>query len=160
MTNLVRLSRTQIESAVAGGSLPRHWVPLYRALIHGVRLICIKQSSEPFVIAPSGPHIVLIGDDLIGARGPVAFHEPSLIRAHRRANGVAIISSAALPEVYALAAQMATCVGAIPTARARKLNCTIIIETAIVREAAWVALATKYALGAPILFSTVRGGRA
>jgi hypothetical protein len=160
MTNLVRLSRTQIESAVASGALPQHLVPLYWALLQGVRLICIKQSSEPFAIAPSGPHIVLIGDDLIDARGPAAFHKPSLYRAHRRANGVAIISSAALPEIYAQAAQLATCVGAIPTALARKLNCTIIIETAIVREAAWVALAKKHSAGAPLLLSTVRGGRA
>jgi len=126
MTETLCLSRVQIESAVDSGALPKHLVPLYGALLQGVRLICVKQSSEPFVIATSRPHIVLIGDDLIAARGPVAFHKPSLIRVHRRANGVVVISSAALPEVYALAAQMATCIGTIPTDRARKLNCTII----------------------------------
>jgi hypothetical protein len=160
MTRVLRTSRFQIENAMASGTLPVHLVPLKNAVLHGVRLILVKQSPEPFAITHSKPHIVLIGDDLIGAKGPMAFHKPSLVRAHRRANGVVIISSAALPEVYALAAQMATCVGAIPIARVRKLNCTIIVETAIVRETAWVELAKKYAPDIPLLLSTVKGGTA
>jgi hypothetical protein len=125
-----------------------------------VRLICVKQSSEPFAIVQSGPHIVLIGDDLIGARGPVAFNKRSLIRAHRRSNGVVIISAAARSDVYSSAAQLAIWVAGIPKARARKFNTTIIVETAIAREAAWVDLAKKYAPGAPLLLLTVKGGTA
>jgi voltage-gated potassium channel Kch len=160
MTRVLRLSRSQIENAIAGGAVPEHLVPLKNAVLRGVRLILVKQSPEPFAITHGKPYIVLIGDDLTGARGPAAFHKRSLVRAHRRANGVVIVSSAALPEVYALAAQMATCIGAIPRARARKLNCTLIIESAIVREPAWVELAKKYAPDVPLLLSTVKGGTA
>ena len=160
MIEILRLSRLHIEGAIIGGTLPEHLVPLHEAVLRGVRLLLVKQSPEPFPIARGRSHIVLIGDDLTGARGPAAYHEPSLVRAHRRANGIVIICSEARPEVYALAAQLAILVAAAPTARARSCNCTIVVETAIAREAAWVALAKEHAPGVPLLLSTVKGGTA
>jgi hypothetical protein len=145
MSQILRPSRAQIERTISDGTVPEHLVPLHDAV-----------SPEPFVVTGGRPHIVLIGDDLPRAKGPATFHLPSLVRVFRRANGIVVVSSEARPEVYALAAQTAVLVAAISTARARLLNVTLLVETALEREIAWGGLARKHAPGVPLLLSTVK----
>jgi len=117
-----------------------------------VRMLFVRQTAKPFRISrdPTRPAIVMIGDDFDRAVGPDGFHLPSVRRAIRACSAFAVVSSAPPPDAYAAIAH---------TAAVTRRN-TMLIETRVDQEIAWVALIQKLAPGRFILLSTVKGGHA
>jgi hypothetical protein len=96
---------------------------------HGVSLCLVPQGKSPFEPMHDRPAIVLIGDDMLEAEGPNAFHRGSLHRYVKRCGAMAIVSCEPLPMSYAYVARVA----------ARMRQNVILIETGPEHEADWKA---------------------
>lgn len=151
---------TVFSAAVTRASLDRamqHVAPHLRSLLvavrdHGLGFMFVPQAADPFRIPKrsSRPAIVLIGDDFDVARGPDAFHMPSIRRIIRSCDSFAVVSSEPAVELYATMAAAASL-----TRRS-----SMIIETRPEQEIQWVHLIRKLAPGRPICLATVKGGNA
>ena len=96
---------------------------------HGVSLCLMPQGKSPFEPMHDRPAIVLIGDDMLEAKGPNAFHRRSLHRYVKRCWAAAIVSGEPLPMSYAYVATVA----------ARTRQNVILIEIRPEHEADWKA---------------------
>ncbi|CAO4136110.1 hypothetical protein [Methylorubrum extorquens] len=95
-----------------------HLRPIYAAMLDGRRsLLLLPQHGGRFPVS-SRPFVALLGDDADTALGPAAFHGGSLGRLAGSARGVALVSYAVMPGVYAIAAEMV-----------RLGHSTVIVET-------------------------------
>ena len=74
---------------------------------HGVSLCLMPQGKSPFEPMHDRPAIVLIGDDMLEAKGPNAFHRRSLHRYVKRRRAADIVSCQPLPMAYAYVATVA-----------------------------------------------------
>jgi hypothetical protein len=144
-------SRENLNRAIA------YTAPHLRPVLEAVRdfrvgMLFVRQTAEPFRIHYDlkRPAIVMIGDDFDRAVGPAGFHLPSVRRAIRACSAFAVVSSAPPPDAYAAIAH---------TAAITRRN-TMLIETRVDQEIAWVALIQKLAPGRFVLLSTVKGGHA
>src|SRR5688500_12914617 len=86
-----------------------HLRPLVEAVSRGVPFIMVPRGC-PFLVPRrmvDGPAVALFGDDLEDAKGPEAFHLPGLRKLLRAASGVAVMSGAPVPTIYATAPMIA-----------------------------------------------------
>lgn len=89
-------------------AIARHLVPIWRAVAEAdVTFATVFQNEGRFTVPVGRPVVLIMGDDLDTAMGPRAFSERSLRGFLPRCGAVAIVTSAASPEVYANAARMA-----------------------------------------------------
>ena len=126
--------------------------PIIRAVRDdGIGLLMIPQGGGRFDRPPAcRPWVAIIGDDLDRSLGPGGFHKVSIRKLLKRAHGCSIVSSAAMPNVYAAAAAMAgTC----------RRN-TVLIETTPLHELPWIEMVQRARPRLPILCCSVRGGTA
>jgi len=93
----------------------------------GIGLCVVPQGKEPFDPPRNRPTVTIMGDDMLEAKGPNAFHRCSLIRFARRCSGAVIVACSPLVEAYASAAATAVGLG----------HDVIIIETRPRFEADW-----------------------
>lgn len=151
-----RFHRAAVSSAnldLAMLSAQPHLKPIVSAIRnYGIGMLFVPQDAGAFRKPRGGKHptITLIGDDFDSARGPEAFHAPSLRRAIRASHAFAVISSA--PQVSAYASIAVT---TIATRRD-----TLLIETRPEMEIPWLGLIQKLAPGRHIWLATIEGGRA
>lgn len=145
------LSRDRLN--VVMDNLPPHLRSLLVAVRdHRVAFMFIPQNFDTFRIPARAdrPSIVLIGDDMEAAHGPDGFHMPSLRRIIRGCSAFAVISSAPPADLYA----------AMASTTAMRRASTLLIETRLEQEIAWVGLIQKLAPGRPVVLATVTGGNA
>lgn len=143
-------TRAALDQTIEGA--PAYLRPLFKAVRDDrCGLLFIGQSAAPFDL-PVGdcPAIILIGDDFDQSVGPARFDLPSLRQAIRACDSFAIVSSAPVAAVYALAAA---------TAAIGRRN-AMLIETRPEHERAWLAIVREEAPGKQIWLATVKGGAA
>ena len=86
----------------------RHLVPIWRAVADSdVTFATVFQNDGRFTIPDARPAVVILGDDLDRARGPLAFRARSLRAFLPRCGAIAFVGCEAMPVVYANAARMA-----------------------------------------------------
>jgi hypothetical protein len=128
--SIINLSvpRERITKVLEQGHAP-HLRPLMVAVRDsGIGLCVVPQGKEPFDPPSNRPTVTILGDDMLQAKGPDAFHRRSLVRFVRRCRGAVIVASEPLVVVYAAAATMAVA----------GFN-TVIVETQPRYEADWKA---------------------
>ncbi|WP_155986380.1 hypothetical protein [Novosphingobium resinovorum] len=110
----------------------------------------VSQGSDAFrlPVASKKPTITVIGDDMVFALGPGAFHMPSVRRIIRASSSFAVVACEALEPMY----------DAMALAAATTRRNVLLIETRPEHEAAWVALIVKLAPGRPLTIGRVREG--
>jgi hypothetical protein len=131
---------------------PAHFRPVIAAVRDcGIGLLFVQQGACSFRIpeATKRPGVYVIADDLDQAMGPQGFHQPSLRRAIRGCVAFTVVAGAATPEVYAAMAAIAVGGGL-----------AMIVETQPTQEILWVELIQKLAPKRPLIWSTVKAGRA
>lgn len=126
-----------------------HLRPIYAAMRDGRRSLLLLPQGGGRCAVPTFPFVALVGDDTDRALGPNAFHGRSLARVARSARGIALISCAIVPNVYAIAAQMVL-LG----------HSTLIVETRPECEAEWLAFLRSAAPRASFLMCTTAEGTA
>jgi hypothetical protein len=118
--------RNRLTSAIDNG--PSYLRPIMLAVRDAGVLMCVvPQGNEPFDTPEDKPTILILGDDMIEALGPPAFHRPSLNRFVKRCHGAVLVACEPLPLAYGAAAT---------TAAGLCVNIAI-IETRPNQEAAW-----------------------
>jgi|SRR5215831_8651068 hypothetical protein len=113
---------------------------------HGVSLCLMPQGKSPFEPMHDRPAIVPIGDDMLEAKGPNAFHRRSLHRYVKRCWAAAIVSGEPLPMSYAYVATVA----------ARTRQNVILIEIRPEHEADWKAALDAANPDLSLLIATVQ----
>lgn len=149
-----------IRAAMSRERIDRHYdyaAPHLRPILTAVRdfdvgLIFVPQVAEKFRLPRNGvqPLVVLIGDDLDRAVGPEGFHMPSIRRAVRACCHFTVVTASPHPTVYGAAIT--------PTVIGRRHS--MLIETRIEHEFAWVEVIQKLAPDKPLVISSVKGGHA
>jgi hypothetical protein len=95
---------------------------------YGIELCVVPQGKEPFDPPGNRPTVLIVGDDMFEAKGPTAFHRPSLVRFVKRCRAAVIVAAEPVVPACAAAATMA----------AIGLS-AIIVETQPEHEADWKA---------------------
>lgn len=131
--------------------------PHLRPVIGAVRdnragLLFVAQDSAPFDLPndPKRPAIIIIGDDFDKSVGPSGFDLPSIRRAVASCCSLAVVSSGAIPEPYA----------AVTLSAVLMRKNAMLVETRLEHEIEWVNFIRATSPSAPLLISTVKGGRA
>jgi hypothetical protein len=120
--------RDRITKVLDQGRAP-HLQPLMIAVRDGgIGLCVVPQGNEPFDPPTNRPTVVILGDDMLEAKGPAAFHRRSLILFVRKCRGAVIVASEPIVAAYAAAAAMAVA----------GFN-AVIVETQPRHEADWKA---------------------
>lgn len=127
----------------------RHLALLCQAVAFaGIALGLVFQRTKTIPLPPRPSWVVIVGDDPVeGALGPDGFGDLKPLL--RRATAVAVCSGAAMPVVYADAANAAARGGRV-----------VIVETRVEHHAAWSALVRVAAPEAGYLDVSPIGGRA
>lgn len=146
----IRLNNAEIGSLVAGG--PSYYAPLLKSVRDlNLGLYFVQQNCWPFDLPiQNRPVVTLIGDDTEKAIGPNGFHRKSLRRLVRWADNAVMVACAPAPALYACASIMATCL------RFK----TLIIETRLEQEQAWIDWVTAANPEIRLLIGTGMGGQA
>lgn len=132
--------RTRLSEPVPDNA--RHLVPIWRAVADSdVTFATVFQNDGRFTIPDARPAVVILGDDLDRARGPMAFSARSLRAFLPRCAAVAFVGCEAMPIVYANAARMAV----------DGRHTVAIIESQPEHEKAWLDLVDKIAPKAELL---------
>jgi hypothetical protein len=119
--------RERLTSVIDSG-LGAHLRPIWIAVRDADIACCIvPQGHEPFDPPENKPTVLILGDDMMEALGPPAFHRPSLRRFIKRCHGAVLVACEPLPVAYGAAAA---------TAAGLRVNIAI-IETRPNQEAAW-----------------------
>jgi hypothetical protein len=109
---------------------PLHFRPVwYAALYFNAVVQMVPQCRDQFTARPNRPNVVILGDDLVVAKGPKAFHRRSMERYIPTCRAAVVISCMALPELYIMGS----------TGAAFGWN-SLIVETRSEHERAWVNL--------------------
>lgn len=154
MLNAHRVDRARLEQAMAHPGA-EHLRPIFAAVRdYGVGFLSVRQARSPdkppaFELLTDRPSIVLIGDDLHEAFGPAGFDPGSLEALVLSARGAAIISSGSNTPAYSAMALAALLTG----------GNTIIVETQLTQEQAWVDRLNEINPALPLMISTVEAGR-
>ena len=131
---------------------PAHFRPVIAAVRdHGVGMLLVSQGKQAFRL-PRGearPAVMMILDDFDTSHGPGGFHLPSIRRLIRNCSSFVLVAGEATERVYATAASAAASGARI-----------MLVETRPEHEIPWAELIQKFAPGRPVLWSTVKGGRA
>lgn len=152
MSGVLNMPSTTARLDAAYHQAPGHLKPVLAAVRdHGVGFLFVAQDPEPFRIpkASKRPAIYLLGDDFDSSAGPAGFHLPSVRRAMRECSAFAVLGGEASAEIYAAVTAGAVVGGRVMT-----------IETQMLHEAEWVELIQKVVPGRPLIWGTVKGGRA
>ena len=130
----------------------KHLAPLWEAVRDfGCVLVFVPQGLGPFDLPPGNmPTIIVLGDDLDEALGPVAFDEQSLRRSLKGVTLAAIVACEPLPEIYADAARHAVVL---------RKN-VVIVETQPEQEIQWVNLIREIEPDAAFFVGSVKEGEA
>ena len=141
--------REQFDFAIEHGG---HLAPLYRAARdHECLVGIVPQGAGRFNPPPADrPAIIVLGDDLVEALGPAAFHAQSLRQVLTGIRMAAIVACGPLPEIYATAARHAVLL---------RSN-VVIVETRPEQEIAWIKLIRSIEPQAAVLIGSVKGGTA
>jgi hypothetical protein len=132
-------SRSILNQAIANLSPhTKHLAPIYvgmrdHRLLQSMILRGAKLRSIPKRYKRC-PHVFVIGDDLLDAKGPKAFHKGSLLRVFNGAGLIFLHCAKAQPEHYEEA-----------VAAAIKTGRSVIIESQPTHEKEWLAFVLKYA---------------
>lgn len=152
MTATFNVGSTTARLDEAWHRAPAHLRPVIAAVRDcGVGMLFVSQGLGPFRL-PKGekrPAIFILGDDFDDSVGPDGFHLPSVRRAIRSCVAFGVLGGEATAEIYA-----ALSAGAVAGGR------VMIIETRTLHEIPWVELIQKLAPGRPLIWGTVKGGRA
>lgn len=147
MNSILNLSvpRERFTHAIQHG--PEHLRSIMEAARdHGVGICIVShQGAERFNPPRKRPNIVIVGDDLLEAKGPDGFHRKSLVRFIKRASGAVIVSCAPLPAAYRAAA----------TNAALFRQDILIVETRLRFEPAWKTFIELHHPGIALLLCTV-----
>lgn len=135
----------------AARNVAPHLVPIFQAISSGCEVVFCGQEAGPFALPAGRPLIAIVGDDTTKALGPSGFHAESIGDLVRSATHGMIISGAAEPQLYSLAAMAAHMPGGAVV---------VLIETRLEAEIAWIELLQRAAPGVPLIVSTVGGGTA
>ena len=138
------VKREELTRALARA--PEHCRPILRAVRdHGCAYAMVLQDAGQFDIPVGKPAIVLLGDDLLDSKGPVAFDADSTSRLARRCGAAFVIASAAEAETY----------GKAVTWPILFRQSVLIVETLPKHEEAWVEFLLAAAPGIQITVSKV-----
>ena len=141
-------SRSMLNQTIAALSpQTRHLAPIYAGmrdhrLLQSIVIRGIKLRSIPKRYNEC-PHVFVIGDDLLDAKGPKAFHKKSLLRVFNGAGLIYLHCAKARPEHYEEAV-----VAAI------KSGHSVIVESQPTHEKEWLSFILKYAPMANLRFAT------
>lgn len=137
--------RSDLTRAIEGAAA--HLRPLLIACRdHGCAFCVIGQDAGAFDIPPGKPTMCVLGDDMHTAKGPSAFHLPSLRRYLRTCAGGTIVTSGPEPDVYSAATYA-------PIALRKSV---IIVETRLEVEQAWLDFFAEALPQLPLFLSTVK----
>lgn len=117
-------------------TLPDYWEPIIDAMAHhGVAILLIEPSPDPFEMKSAVPLITVIGDDypeeLGGSEGPMRYDRDSMVEHWRAAEAAVIVAGAANIGCYAAAASVAILL---------RKN-AILVETSPEHQEEWTQLA-------------------
>ena len=141
--NKARITARQHELAMHA------WAAWAAVRDHDATYVSMPQSTERFRLPADRSTIAIFGDDfgLGTARGPRAFHRPSLARYLGQCATIVLVTSEAVPSMYSIAALTAVALGC----------CTAVIESLPERETEWLAFIAEVAPGVPLVLCTVEG---
>jgi hypothetical protein len=147
------VTRERLTEMIGKNALAPHLNPVLAAIRDfGMHMLIVPQSKDS-LDAPDeieGSAVVIIGDDTDRSLGPDGFDKPSLRRLFRLATEVAVIASAPPADVYGAMCEIAMVMQ----------RCVVIVETRPEQEIAWLEFAKAANAELPILFATVKAGRA
>ncbi|MCB1784454.1 MAG: hypothetical protein KDI13_10735 [Alphaproteobacteria bacterium] len=143
-----RATKEQIEAILAMPQTPPYLKPVFEVVRdYGVGYLTLLQNGdglEPDKLNSQVPMITVVGDDTNAALGPGAFDSSTLKILTLRASCVSIISSEPVPNIYTLFSLMTGLLRAN----------TLIIETRLEQEHAWVDYIRALAPHTPVILST------
>jgi hypothetical protein len=125
-TAVPRERLTSVIDSGIGAHLRPIWIAIRDA---GIACCIVPQGNEPFDPPENKPTVLILGDDMVEALGPPAFHGPSLKRFIKRCHGAVLVACEPMPVAYEAAAA---------TAAGLCVNIAI-VETRSNQEAAWKA---------------------
>ena len=131
MIDISNASRDALSRAWA--TAPPHYKPLIAAVRDmGCGYAFVLQAAGPFTLPldRGKPAIILIGDDLMTAKGPAGFDRASVERVARECEAAFVIASAPEEKIY----------GAASSVAAAQRRHVLIVETLPPHDGAWADL--------------------